>query len=118
MDSVTRVVAGLEPYDVYRWARELFAQRDYAGAARALEHLVQTHPREADLGAARELLVRSYFHSAQLGRAIEAARDLLALQPDNAYAAQLLVRALERASRHDEAAAARRVAAALGAANL
>lgn len=115
MDSVTRVAQGLEPYDVYRWARELFEQRDYAGAARALAHLVQTHPNEADLGAARELLVRSYYHSAQLGRAIDAARDLLERQPDNAYAAQLLVRALERASRHDEAEAARRVAAALGA---
>jgi Flp pilus assembly protein TadD len=117
MDGVTRVVHNLEPYDIYRWAGELFDQRDYSAAARALEQLVENHPHEAELGAARELLARSYFHSAQLGRAIAAARDLLRRQPDNPYAAQILARTLERASRHDEAGAVRRVAAALGAAD-
>ena len=72
------------------------------------------HEHDGDLGAARELLARAYFHSAQLDRAAAAARDLLERDPAHGYAALLLARTLERASRSDEAAAARRYAAALG----
>lgn len=105
----------LGPYDTWRWAVDLFERRDHYTAARVLQHLVDTHPSDAELGEARELLARSYFHSAQLGRAADAARDLLEREPTNAYAALLLARSLERASRHEEAAAARRLADALGA---
>jgi len=82
-----------------------------------LRHLVDTHPHPAELGEARELLARSYYHSAQLGRAVEAAREALEHDPTNAYAALLLARALERSSRLGEADGARRMAppAALGA---
>jgi hypothetical protein len=108
------MLARMTPYDAWTWAVDLFERRDYYGAARILQHLVDTHPVEADLGAARELLARSYYQSAQTGRAAEAARDLLARDPAHGYAALLLTRALERSSRGEEAAAARRVADALG----
>lgn len=113
--NVTPMLERLSPYDAYRWAVDLFEQRDYYAAAEVLQHLVDNHPHEAELGAARELLARSYFHSAQSGRAAEAARDLLDREPSNAYAALLLTRSLQRGNRRDEAAAAKRVADALGA---
>ncbi|QZY29087.1 hypothetical protein [Nocardioides coralli] len=109
-----RALERLDAHGSWTWAQELFDRRDYYGAARVLQHLVDTHPVEAELGAARELLVRSYYHSAQTGRAVEAARELLQRDPANGYAALLLTRSLERASRRDEAAAARRVSDALG----
>lgn len=108
-------VERLDAYDTWRWAVDLFERRDYYTAARALQHLVDTHPHDAALGEARELLARAYYHSAQVGRAVEAARDALEHEPTNAYVALLLTRSLQRASRHDEAAAARRVSDALGA---
>ena len=101
-------------YDSFRWAAELFERRDYYAAARVLRHLVDTHPHVGELGAARELLARSYFHSAQTERAAEVARELLDRDPTEGYAALLLTRSLERSSRRDEAAAARRVADAWG----
>lgn len=104
----------MEPYDVFRWAVELFDDRDYLGAAQALEHLISTHDVESDLGEARELLARSYYHSAQLGRAEKAARELLERHPDHPYAPVLLARALDRQSRPEEAATVRRMADALG----
>jgi TolA-binding protein len=104
----------MSPYDEYTLAKALFDQRDYYGAARVLRRLVETYPDERDLAAARELLVRSYYHSAQISRAVEAARDLVQRQPDNAYAALLLARSLERSSEHEQAAAAQRLASALG----
>lgn len=112
---VTPMLERLDAFDAWRWAVDLFEQRDYYAAATVLRHLVDTHPHAAELGEARELLARSYFHSAQLGRAVDAARDLLERDPAHAYAALLLTRALERLSRKDEAAAARRVSDALGA---
>ena len=115
--DVTPMLERLSAYDAYRWAVDLFEQRDYYAAAEVLQHLVDTHPHEAELGAARELLARSYFHSAQSGRAADVARGLLQRDPSNAYAALLLTRSLQRAHRRDEAAAARRVADALGAAS-
>ena len=114
--NVTPMLHRLEAYDAWRWAVDLFEHRDYYAAATVLQHLVDTHPHEAELGEARELLARSYYHAALLGRAVEAARDLLDRDPSHAYAALLLTRALERSSRHDEAAAARRLADVLGAA--
>jgi Flp pilus assembly protein TadD len=104
----------LDAYDAWRWAVDLFDHRDYYAAATVLQHLVDTHPDDADLGEARELLVRSYYHAALLGRAVETARDVLERDPADGYVALLLARALERSSRHDEAAAARRRATALG----
>ena len=114
MSRTTALLAGMDSHETYRWAADLFDHRDFYTAAEALQHLVDTHEHDADLGAARELLARAYYHSAQLGRAADAARDLLRRDPSHGYAALLLARALERSSRKDEAAAARRYADALG----
>lgn len=113
--NVTPMLDRLSAYDAYRWAADLFEQRDYYAAAEVLQHLVDTHPHDSELSAARELLARSYFHSAQIGRAADVARELLDRDPSNAYAALLLSRSLQRSGRRDEAAAAERVADALGA---
>ena len=114
MSRTTAMLPGMTPHEVYRWAADLFSHRDYYTAAEVLQHLVDTHEHDAELGAARELLARAYFHSAQLGRATDAARDLLERDPAHGYAALLLARALERSSKQDEAESARRYAHALG----
>ncbi len=119
MTRIEQTLRTLAPYDAYRWAEDLFEHRDYYTAAAVLQHLVDTHPDERDLAAARELLARSYFHSAQSSRAAEVARDLLDRDPGHAYAAVLLFRSLERSAggdgaRRDEARAVRRLAEAMG----
>jgi Flp pilus assembly protein TadD len=114
MSRTTELLAGMPAHESYRWASDLFRHRDYYTAAEVLRHLVDTHEHDGDLGAARELLARAYFHSAQLDRAAAAARDLLERDPTHGYAALLLARTLDRASRPDEAAAAHRYADALG----
>lgn len=103
MTRIQQTLRTLAPYDAFRWAEDLFEHRDYYTAAAVLQHLVDTHPDERDLGAARELLARSYFHSAQSGRAADVARDLLDRDPGNAYAALLLARSLQRTAGSDEA---------------
>lgn len=103
MTRTEQALRTLAPYDAFRWAEDLFEHRDYYTAAAVLQHLVDTHPDERDLAAARELLARSYFHSAQSGRAADVARDLLDRDPGNAYAALLLARSLQRTAGGDEA---------------
>lgn len=106
------VLANLDdPYETLRWAKTRYDQKEYAKAAEMLARLDAEHPRSTEV---RELLARSYYHSAQLGRAIATAEELLEDDPTNAYAAVLLTRALERSSRHEEAARMRRRAEALG----
>jgi predicted Zn-dependent protease len=82
-------------------------------AAKVLEVVLGAEPRNE---AALELLARSYFGSAQLGRAEESLTRLVALAPANGWARRALARTLERQSRADEAVAHHRVADALGAA--
>ena len=107
-------------YDRYRWAEDRFAHRDYRGAARTLEALLDEAAERPDdvghgLAEARLLLARSYYHSAQLRRAEATARALLDDDPADSYAALLLARTLARGSRHDEARPLFRLAEALGA---
>ncbi len=80
-------------------------------AAEVLADLVADEP---DASAARLLLARAYFHSAQLKRAEDQARTLVEANPADGYAQLLLGRALVRQSRHDEAAGPLKLAAALG----
>lgn len=96
-----------------RWVRAtfLFDLRDYITAARELEALAADEPATA---AVRLLLARAYYHSAQLGRAEQTLRDLLADAPSDGYAHLLLGRTLQRGSRHDEATPHLRLAAAMG----
>lgn len=89
-----------------RWqvAQEAFDARDYLGAVAELEGILTQQPdARHGLGAVQLLLARSYYHSAQLRRAEQAARDLLRDEPTNGYAALLLGRSLQRQSRHEEA---------------
>ena len=102
----------MSPYDLFRYAEERFAQRDFHGAAQALERLLED--KDADTTAARELLARAYFNGALLQKAEVAARILLEREPDNGYAALLLGRTLQRLSKHDEAAKVLARAEALG----
>jgi len=82
-------------------------------AARVLEAVLAAEPENQ---AALELLARSYFGSAQLGRAEEALGRLVTLAPANGWARRALARTLERQSRAGDAAVHHRVADALGAA--
>ena len=104
------------PYDSYRLAEELFEQRDYYTAATVLTELIEEQvAAEGDgpaLNSARELLARSYYHSAQVAKAVEAARVLLARDPGNDYAARLLARSLQRQPGKDDAARAEAAGAA------
>ena len=83
-----------------------------ARAARLLEPLVEAEPENE---AAWELLARSSFASAQLGRAEAALRRLVEVAPVNGWARRALARTLERQSRAAEAVGHHRVADALGA---
>ena len=81
-------------------------------AARLLERVVEAEPANE---AALELLARSYFASAQLGRSEATLTRLVELAPANGWARRALARTLERQSRPDAAAVHHRMADALGA---
>jgi hypothetical protein len=89
-------------------AQAAFAERRYFDAVRLLEGV------ERPSTSLKELLARSYFGAAMLERAEEAARDLVEADPAGTYARVLLVRTLERQSRHEEAARERKLARAMG----
>ena len=112
MRSDLMMLATEPSYELYRWAERLMTERDYYGAADLLETLIEREPEQTS--AARMLLARAYFHSARLERARAAAAALLEDEPDNAYAAMLLGRSLQRLSRRSEAEGPLRRAAALG----
>lgn len=110
--------AGLLENSVHdRWVRaqSLFEERAYREAIVLLKELIAE---PADFGhaltGARLLLARSYYHSALLGPAIEAAREVLAHDPHEPYAHLLLGRSLQRQSRPKEAAKHLRLAELLG----
>ena len=90
----------------YERARGLFEHGEYQAAAEALAVLVDESLLEPPLHGTTELrllLARSYFHSAQLGRAERVTRAVLADVPDDAYANLVLGRTLQRQGRHAEA---------------
>lgn len=111
-------------FERYERAKLAFHDARYTDAARELEDFL------TDLAAARArdegdpighgtaelhlLLARAYFHSAQLGRAESACRQVLVQAPDDAYAHLLLGRTLQRAGRPDEARGPLRLAELLG----
>ena len=121
MTTTTRELYGFERYER---AKHAFDDARYTDAASDLEDFF------TDLAAARAegdanpvghgtaeihlLLARCYFHSAQLGRAEAAAREVIAEAPDDAYAHLLLGRTLQRAGRADEARGPLRLAELLG----
>lgn len=104
-----------DPAAEYEAARREFDERRYVPAAERLEWILeQPMDHRHGLGDVRELLARSYYHSARLKPAEEAARAILADDPTHAYAALLLGRVLQRQGRADEAKAPLALAAALG----
>jgi cytochrome c-type biogenesis protein CcmH/NrfG len=84
----------------YERGRLFFDSKDYIGAALILAGVVAAAP--GDL-AARLLLARAYYHSAQLGRAEAELRLILERDPAEDYACLLLARTLQRQNRHEEA---------------
>ncbi|MFP5022584.1 tetratricopeptide repeat protein [Pseudonocardia phyllosphaerae] len=103
--------AAVQPADRWERATYLFDSGDRIAAARVLDELVADRP---DAVAPRLLLARAYFHSAQLGRAETALRELLERAPSEGYAHLLLGRTLQRTSRREEAAPHLRLAEAMG----
>ena len=112
--------AGLLEDSVHdRWVRaqSLFEERAYRETIVLLRELIDSTEAEEighGLTEARLLLARSYYHSALLGPAIEAARDVLAIDPHEAYAHLLIGRSLQRQSKRDEAAPHLKLANLLG----
>jgi tetratricopeptide (TPR) repeat protein len=96
----------------YARAQLFFDSKAYSDAALILAAIVNEEPGNA---AARLLLARSYYHSAQLNRAEAELRRILARDPVEAYAHFMLGRTLQRQSRHAEAVPHLRLAAAMDA---
>ncbi|GGZ36620.1 hypothetical protein GCM10010387_33360 [Streptomyces inusitatus] len=95
-----------------RWDRAqlFFDAKEYATAARILRGLVEEAPGQV---AQRLLLARTYYHSAQLGRAETELLAVLELDPVEHYARLMLGRTLERQGRPLDAAPHLRIAAAM-----
>ena len=112
--------AGLLQDSVHdRWVRAgaLFEERAYREAIVLIRELLES-PDVAEIGhgltEARLLLARAYYHSALLGPAIEAAREVLAIDPHEPYAHLLIGRSLQRQSKPGEAAPHLKLAELLG----
>ena len=93
-------------------AEAMVEDRDFSAAATLLRRLGAEQP-SAPL-AARMLLARALYSSAQLGRAEALLRSVVADRPDEAYAHLMLGRVLQRAGRAEEARGPLRLAAAMG----
>lgn len=109
----TPAASSTAPYEVIVNAHEMFARKKYKESAALLLTLEGTP--EFSSKSVQELLARSYYHSAQLTKAADVARGILDSNPTDVDAATILTRALERAGKAEEAAAARRLAESLGA---
>lgn len=92
----------MSPYDLFRYAEAMFERGEYRPAQEALERLLGTSDDHTGLVAARLLLARTYYHTAQLGRAEKLARAILEEAPTEAYAALLLGRTLQRTGNKHE----------------
>jgi predicted Zn-dependent protease len=88
------------PAEEYRRGELFFEMQDYVTAARILAGIVTEDPGNLSV---RLLLARSYYHSAQLGRAEAELRRVLEQDPAEAYAHLLLGRTLQRRNRPAEA---------------
>lgn len=95
-----------------QWERAglLFEEKSYTEAAKLLAGIVAEFPEHL---AARLLLARAYYHSAQLRRAEDELRMVIDRDPVEHYAHLMLARTLERQGRAEEAAPWLRMAGAL-----
>ena len=98
------------PGEQWNRAGLLFEEKRYVEAAELLAALADEFPEHT---AARLLLARAYYHSAQLKRAEEQLRVVIERDPVDHYAHLMLGRTLERQSRAAEAAPWLRMAGAL-----
>lgn len=96
-------------------ARGYIADRRFRDAIVELEAVLEGTERASETEEALELVSLANFKAAYLPEAERLARQLIESRPTNSYAHTLLVRSLERQSRHEEAARARNLAVALGA---
>jgi len=96
--------------DEYARAQLFFDSKAYSDAALILAGIVEQDPAST---AARLLLARSYYHSAQLTRAAAELRLVLERDPVESYAHLMLGRTLERQGRAAEAVPHLRLAAAM-----
>ena len=89
-------------YDRLITARRHMDDRRFRDAIAELKAVVEHEP-ESETEEALELLALANFKAAYLPEAERLARRLIQQKPTNAYAHTLLVRSLERQSRHEEA---------------
>jgi cytochrome c-type biogenesis protein CcmH/NrfG len=89
-----------EMAEEYRRGALFFGMQDYITAARILAGVLAEDPGNLSV---RLLLARSYYHSAQLGRAETELRRVLEQDPAEAYAHLLLARTLQRRNRPADA---------------
>lgn len=101
-------------YERFELAKRLFEGRKYVAAAMELEAMLDEVETLHPTIDARLLLARSYYHSAQLGRAESTVRDLLIDSPHEPYAQLLLGRILQRTGRPDAAKGHLKMAKLLG----
>lgn len=94
----------------YDTGKLFFDAQDYITAAGWLAEIVEAEPGH---GAARMLLARAYYHSAQLGRAEAQLREIIERNPVEAYAYLMLGRTLQRQNRAEEAVRYLRLSAAM-----
>ncbi|MGW0816975.1 DsbA family protein [Streptomyces viridiviolaceus] len=93
-----------------RWSESLLEQRDPLGSLILLQPLLDQHGDDLNV---RRLATRCYFHSAQLSRAHDMLRQLVADAPDDSYARLMLGRTLQRLGSDEEAAVHLKMAAAM-----
>jgi predicted Zn-dependent protease len=94
----------------YERAQLFFDAKDYRTAEELLVEVVEAEPSHQ---AARLLLARAYYYTAQLGRAEEQLRIIIDREPTEAYAHLVLGRTLQRAGRRAEAVPHLRMAAVM-----
>jgi predicted Zn-dependent protease len=104
------MTTSLSVAESYERGQRYFDAHDYISAAEYFADVVDAVPDDV---AARLLLARAYYHSAQLTRAEAALREVIARDPSEAYAYLMLGRVLQRQSRHAEAETPLRLAAAM-----
>ena len=102
-------------YERLLTARRRINERRFREAIVDLHIVLENETNPSQTEEALELLALANFKAAYLSEAERLARQLISSRPTNAYAHTLLVRSLERQSRHDEAARAKTLAVALGA---
>lgn len=94
----------------YNLGVQAFEERDYKTAVDRFVEVLDANPGNTSV---REYLARAHFHRAALKPAEEQCRVILDDDPTNEFVTLLLVRALERQNRADEALGLRRRLAAL-----